>query len=888
MASRKSKQKNKGKANRADLAKRQNQRLEKRLDPAAAAAAKSLEIRPVVGSSERTEDAAIFNREQRLSLAEPLQVEAANVIESLELTSLGKFEDAIAKLKDIARSSPFSDWRLFVRGLHAFYAGDVETARQNWSKLETKRRPARIASTLLLAETGMPLSDAIASHQKDLLEHTQSLRLRKNAVTAAEAIAKVRHRDPEVTFSISQFAMLLNFISSFRKLDPEFVSRVGQTCVGLSIKQGDLEVFDKLKKLVPGPADDPNWNRTKSTYLLDFKDTGDLMEKASLAYIERDLPNLSGMAEPLKKALSCQIYLQVATAEAERSESEFSFGFIFGSRNVDYKGVNSLLRKAIQCYPTYRLGHEKLIASLKKEFEWNDRSYDGTKERGARLEKEILAAKEAMVRALPDEVETSLELIDIYLDEDELEKANALVKNLSGQRLEDPLAKALPWKLKLKEAMRLSRRKADLAMASKALEEAEAIWPVWLNKNWLPFLKAGLALRGGDQASFEKRTAEARESQKTSVLVGDLMTFAALQEMNIPGPDLKVFRTGVEPKLEKANELKLSDLFSIGSFFWDLTRTGFKHKGYRMQASKAGKAFVKKLKSFTQEDLSPVQINAYSWGAFHKFWPSGNDPLPSPDFLRRARKEPRLAAAILSWLLGLSWFPRNRIADYVPLMAIVKEAARTEKDAFYRYQFDKVSDGFNAIFQELNAEEERRKSYGSRSDGYDDDDEDDDDDDDEFDEDDFLDDEDDLLDDEDDSDDELCDCPDCRAKRARATKVFDNELRSQPKVIADVFAKLGPSGAVKIAQIIQQNLAPEQFVTAIGKLFLSYGVSPDKTIEFVMFIKNQPGAFEEDFSSDTDPDAKAVKQSIDEIKDARKRREKELERKKREASRSSR
>jgi len=287
VASRKSKQKKKGKANRADLAKRQNPRLDKRLDPAAAAVMKSLEIRPVVGPSELVEDAAVFNREMRLSLAGELQVGAAKVIESLELTSLGQFEEAVAKLKDIARSSPFSDWRLFVRGLHAFYADDIETARQNWSKLDVTRRPARIASTLLLAETGQPLSDNISSAHKDLLEHAQTLRLRKNLVMAAEAIAKVKHRDPEVTFSVSQSAMLLNLITSFRKLDPEFVSRVGQACVGLSIKQGDMEVFDRLKRLVPGPPDDPNWHRTKSIYMLNFEDSLELMKKASWAIRSR-------------------------------------------------------------------------------------------------------------------------------------------------------------------------------------------------------------------------------------------------------------------------------------------------------------------------------------------------------------------------------------------------------------------------------------------------------------------------------------------------------------------------------------------------------------------------------------------------------------------------
>lgn len=881
MTSRKSKEKNKGKVNRADLAKRQNQRLERRIDPAVLSATASLEIRPAVGSSERTEDAAVFNRELRSNLDESLQIQASNVNESLELTHQGKFEDAIAKLKDIARSSPFSDWRLFVRGLHAFYANDYDSARQNWTKLDPTRRPARIASTLLQAETGQPLDGSTTSTAKDLVEHARTLRFRKNVVLAAEAIAKVRHRDPDVTFSVSQFAMLSNLFSSFRKLDAEFVSRVGQACVGLSVNQGDMDVFDRLKRLVPGPADDPNWNRTKAIYMLDFENAEEQMLKASKAYIELDLPKLSQMPDPLKKALSCLMYLRAADAESRRFEDESIFGFSFRPPAVDYKDMHSLIRQAIQSYPTYRLPHEKLIASLKKEYEWTVR-YDGSKVKEGRIEKQIRVAKEAMVKALPDEVETVLELIDLYLDEDELEKANALVKKLSGQRLEDPMAKALPWKLKLREAMRLSRRKTELASASKALDEAEQLWPNWLSKNWLPFLRAGLALRGGDQTKFEKLTTEATERQKTSLFVSDFMTFAALQQMSIPAADLKVFRTKVEVPLEKAKDLELSDLFSIGSFLWDLARTGLKHKGYRMQASKLGKAFVEKTKFFPEDNLSPVQIDAFSWAAHHKFWPSG-DSLPSPGVLRRAQNEPRLAAATLGWLLDLSRFPSYKIESYVPLIAIAKEAARNEKDAFYRYQFNKVSDEVNAIYQEVQALEERRKSYGSE----DDDDGDDEFEDDEFDLDDLLDE--DFSDEEDDPDEELCNCAKCRANRARvAEEEFEKLRQTEPKEITDVFAKLGPNGITALTKLMQQNLGSDEMVKAIGNLFPSYGISPDETFQFVLSLGNRQELLDEDNASDEEPDVSSAAQTAEELKAARKRREKELERKKREASRSRR
>ena len=311
MASRK----NKGTtARKADLAKRQSQRLEKRGGPTPTAprSASSLEIKPKVSESESLEDAAVFNKEFRGKLSDELQNEALKVGEALELTCKGKFEDSLDKLKDIARSSPFADWRLFVRGLHAFYGGELETARQNWTRLDRARRPARIASTLLLAETEQPLDDEIPSVSAALVEHAKTLRLRIDAVAAATAIAKVKHRNPDTTFSVSQVAMLTNFSDAYRKLDQEFVASVGQACVGLATSQGDMEVFERLTKMVPGTPSDPKWNRTRLLYSLNFEGAQEQVKKASLAYIDQDLPKLTHLPPQLRDALGCKIYLILA------------------------------------------------------------------------------------------------------------------------------------------------------------------------------------------------------------------------------------------------------------------------------------------------------------------------------------------------------------------------------------------------------------------------------------------------------------------------------------------------------------------------------------------------------------------------------------------------
>jgi hypothetical protein len=886
----------KSKASRKkELAKAQSQRLEKRGTTLSTIATfvGSLEIRPKVDDSERTEDAAVFNKDCRRKLSEELQSEAVCVYEALELTNQGRFEDAIGAVKGIARSSPFSDWRLFIRGLNAFYSADLENARQNWTKLDRARRPARIATTLLIAEFGQALDDEGPCVPESILEHAKTLRLRKIAVDSANAIAKVKHRNPDTTLSVSQVAMLSSFIETYRKLDLEFVTRVGQACVHLAMNQGDMEIFNRLAKMVPGTQDDPKWNRSRMIYSLDFEGAEDRFEDAAIAYLEQDLPKITNLSEQLRNALAHQTLLLRAEIAGRPGDDDFDFSRFY--TKVDHNHIDKLYGQAIQKYPSDRLAHKKRIGSLESQLQTRDLS----KPDEVKLETQIRIAKEELVRAIPDEVATSLELIDLYLDEDELEKANALVRKLSGQRLESPLAKALPWKLKLRETMRLSRRKSDLVLASKSLDEVESLWPLWLNRNWFPFLKAGLALRGGDKVRFSELTTEARQEQKLSPFVGDVMTFAALQLMNIPSPELKPFRSVVEKRVDEANKIEIDELFAVGSFFWDLVRTGIKHTGYRLQAAKFGRAFVDKIQYRDHSNLTAIQIDAFSWGAHHHYWPLGSDYAPLPWTAKIAMFEPRLAVVVLAWILELKRIPKHLFSNYEPMIPLIEEAARNEKNAFYRYQYEHVASNARNVLAEIRAEEDRSRSYESSSylDDYDDEEYDDDED-----EDDQYDDE---YDDDDDSDN-LCDCAKCRAKRKRAqmhgveNKIEgawgldeSNLLDKLPPIVAQVFSRLGPKGMDKFGRIIgatKNHSTPEKFVELVGALLIGIGMSPEDAAKFMFaFLEMSAKRFSGSIGNEEDVGNHAStgmgSQSFpdgtpQDRKAARKQREKQLENRK--------
>jgi hypothetical protein len=837
---------------KSKLAKRQKLRQSQKLPKSTIADGSndSLTIKPRAGLAELAEDAAVFDADYLRNLPTDLQAEAALVYGALELTYIGNFDESMGKLKDISRSSPFSDWRLFIRGLHAFYSGDIDAARQNWSKLDQTRRPARIASTLLIAEYNQPLANETQPCATQVINHAKNLRLRENVVNAAQAIASARHRDSKVTFAVSQAAMLADFINRYQRVDVDFVTTFGQACVLLSTFQGDFPVFDRLTKLVRGPAADPNWNNLRFHYLLNFEGEEKTAFRVAEAFLRKDLPQLAGITEQVHNAIACKLYLLLAEIAPSKG-GRVRLGSSTMYFDKDYGEINALLRKAIEYYPEYRPAHQQLIQSL--EIELDERTTD--KAHTAKLEKQIVEAKEALVKALPQDADTVIWLIDHYLEEDQLDKALALVKNLEGQRIQDPSVKALHWKLKLREAMHLSNRKADLSFAVKALEEADSLWPSWLSRNWLPFLHAAISLRRGDKEKFEQLASQARQDQKCSETVGDFMMFAALQQVNLPSAELKPFRTRIDQYLKTPDSIELEDLFGLGSYFWDLARAGIKHKAYRVQASKLGKAFKAKTQSYRDTTLTPTQIDAFCWGAHHRFWPANYADEPPDYLIRLSSNQPRLAAALAQWIMN-GKYSGWRIREYKPMITSIKDAARVENDPFYRFLFDKTTRQAEEIIADDAARRRQITEFGT----------------------DYSD----SMDDEEDSFDNDCDCASCRARRAKSTdtakkrnsevNLFDDdedyedddydydddedddyddfeedsfsnaeieELSSNlgmPPIVTRILTRLGPQGVIDLNMIFEaENRKSDlaQFSKRLQQLFEDHGISPAEEEEFI-------------------------------------------------------
>jgi hypothetical protein len=700
----------------------------------------AMQLKPRSHAGEGLEDLAVFAKEYRGQLTPELRAEALVVGEALDLVYEGDFSSASARLQTIARSSPYADWRLFVRGLIAFYHGNSDSARQSWGRLDPTRRPARIANVLWRAESASPLENEVAPPPADLIQAAVTLLLRRAAIAAARRIASVKHRNRETFFTASQVAMLNDFRDRFRRVDGELYSQFSQACVRLACRQPQGEIFRLLKKSVPGPPHDPNWNLQGALYWSLLRGGFQEQETCSQAYLA-ELPKVEQLTKPLRNAIASQLCLKMAQEEIELTEQSMGLSFRFTGEFPDYREAEAWFEKAIGYYPTHRAAHHARLNLLKKM------TQQLPDERP--VQKRLVAASEALVKTFPDEVETTLWLIDSYVDDDRLKEADTLVRQLQHQRLDDPLAKGLPWKLKLREAMHLSRRKANLPKVLEALREAEAHWPAWYGRDWLLFLHAAAELRGGNSAQFNELNRAARQACAAPEWVGDIMLFASLQQMNLPSATVKPFRAAVETHIKNASTLPLMEFARLASFLWDLTRAGLRYKGYRTQASKIGRVLNSRLANGEQIEDPKLLLDACSWIASHNFWIQ-NYGTKEPEWVARlASSEPRAAADVLEFVSRLT-FIRSRIFAIEPQIQLVKDASKTENDPYYRHRFEKLAKEFKARVAEFEDQKRRNRSYATM-DPWDMDDEDEDEDD-AFSE--FF-------------EDGECNCRGCRAERAR-------------------------------------------------------------------------------------------------------------------------
>ena len=681
-----------------------------------------------------------------------------------------------------------SQWRLLIRGLKCWFNNELEAANESWSRLDANRRPARIAFALTLAHrddlaevpakaklsaelktpdpavTASPATDAATSDlQLDVIANPEPLIPVDNALLlAAKVVRRMRIDRPAIKKAVAEFEpqealeddleditigperikRLFEFAQTYRPVEPELVEALELTALQRATCQPFVDIYRTATKNLRGSSHDrKNYLRT-FLYLLQFEETqGEEPKDYLRKYLTIDLPFNEEISSTLRSAILSVAWLREAkSAIYDQQDDGYSF-FSVDQRDVraSKKTVRKHFAESIKAYPTNREAHKSFTDWLMSELDDLDLSSAARQE----LENELIAEMEQWAKAEPTHVEPRQFLAETLLQDERLEEASPHVQWLMSTRPEAPLLRALPWKLKLLETIQYSRRKTTLPKVAATLDELEAQWPQWLSKQWLPYFHAALALRQGNQSEYQAvRDSICQTSgQIRDSLADACMMLGAAQKMKVPAADLKPLRAPVDAAVKNVKSLALDDLLSAGSFFWDMLKTNIAYPAFRMHGGKFGRELLERINKkpalIKKNMKNPQFVNCLFWCSENSFWGGGYESKTPAPILKQKLKNPNFAAIHLNATVRKRWVGRDaallETADYL------KQAARSEPDAFNRYWFTELAEeaiekeresensvGFSNIFGDMFG----NMFGGSEASG------------------------------------EPCDCPDCRAERA--------------------------------------------------------------------------------------------------------------------------
>ena len=150
------------------------------------------------------------------------------VLQAFAHLEKGADEQVKAALQPIGLQSPFMEWRVLIRGLLAYYAGDDARANENWQRLDPKRLPARLAAPFRFGFDPDFRSAQPADMQNELrrqLDVLQGPSLTANLHTIQLLLGRAG--------SMAQaFRLIDGLLPAFRKQAPDLVPRLPPAFAG--------------------------------------------------------------------------------------------------------------------------------------------------------------------------------------------------------------------------------------------------------------------------------------------------------------------------------------------------------------------------------------------------------------------------------------------------------------------------------------------------------------------------------------------------------------------------------------------------------------------------------------------------------------------------------
>ncbi|OYV93961.1 MAG: hypothetical protein B7Z73_03090, partial [Planctomycetia bacterium 21-64-5] len=359
-------------------------------------------------------DRAVLHPEQTPPSMADVRQGAERIRQALAALDEQNEDRAVELLKDIARSSPWADWRVFVRGLAAFRRGDREQAFANWDRLDGERSAHRIAACLRATWTDSPTAE-----QGKSLSATDFSRL-ETAVFGEPVLSRldrlrrlVDKTNPKGGWKRA-LGLLPALNGALRRVDRGLAQRLTEILLPLVIDEAtdrddeEARVFlDSFTKLAEPCPLDPHWSRMWALcwQLIEERDEA----LACWQKYARELDGATGLEAGERQRIQALVWWHVGMVTAAETRAGPLVMRPSHDKKLDDRRDRAVeaLEESLRFDPQRRETHDSLI-TLYEEWEQPELAAE---------------ARRKLLAALPDDLEALKASADYDLRHDQPQQA---------------------------------------------------------------------------------------------------------------------------------------------------------------------------------------------------------------------------------------------------------------------------------------------------------------------------------------------------------------------------------------------------------------------------------------------------------------------------------
>ena len=252
-------------------------------------------------------DHAVLRPEAAPASLPAIRQGAETVRRALAALETGQDAEALAAMKDIARASPFADWKYFVRGLAAYYRQDTVEMQANWDRLDAGRFAAQ--NCRLAKDPGRSCRGP-----EDDFRTPGTLTRLSGAVLGGPVLGRLQTLQGHVAVGRWREAVkLLRTVNPLLgRVDAALPRRLANVLYAAIVRKGNPAALRELAAVMEPLPIDPHWNRGLAMAWERFDDENDESdddlaeaERCWRAYLD-DLVHVECLP-PTERALACAL-----------------------------------------------------------------------------------------------------------------------------------------------------------------------------------------------------------------------------------------------------------------------------------------------------------------------------------------------------------------------------------------------------------------------------------------------------------------------------------------------------------------------------------------------------------------------------------------------------